>query len=100
MFRTSRSLISRECFLWLGQNDARDVVEYTKQMTSDHLKLDSAVFCIVVSGKSDSAQNDVVLGMLDASGHNKIAVMSRERTCLVSVEDTLLSRIVALLQIK
>jgi hypothetical protein len=39
---------------------------------------------VVVSGKSDSARNDVVLGMLDVAGHNKNAVcaLTRADKCL------------------
>jgi hypothetical protein len=67
-----------------GPDDPKNIVDYTKQITLDHLKLDSAVFCVVVSGKSDSARNDVVLGMLDASGRNKNAVcaLTRADRCL------------------
>ncbi len=62
-----------------GADDPKSVVQYTKEITLDYLKLESAVFCVVVSGKSDSARNDVVLGMLDASGHNNRAVCALTR---------------------
>ncbi len=41
-----------------------------------------------MSGKSDSARNDVVLGMLDASGHNKHAVCALTRADKCLDEDT------------